>query len=46
MQIKWLRTARKNLDDEATYIAQDDAIAASRVVARVFHTSRRLPERW
>ena len=33
--IKWLRTARQNLDDEATYIAQDDAAAASRVVARV-----------
>ena len=35
VQIKWLRTARQNLDDEATYIAQEDAAASSRVVARV-----------
>ena len=34
IKVKWLRVARQNLDDEATYIAQDDA-AASRVVERV-----------
>ena len=35
MQVKWLRTALQNLDDEATYIAQDDASAARVVVERV-----------
>jgi plasmid stabilization system protein ParE len=44
MQIKWLRTARKNLDDEAVYIAQDDAIAASQVVARVLEAVAQLAQ--
>jgi len=35
VQVKWLRTALQNLDDEATYIAQDDASAARVVVERV-----------
>jgi len=35
MQVKWLRTALQNLDDEATHIAQDDASAARVVVERV-----------
>ena len=35
IKVKWLRVARQNLDDEATYVAQDDAAAASRVVERV-----------
>ena len=94
MQVRWLRKALRNLDDEATYIAADDAGAARLVVKRVrdavakleaqpghgqpgrvpgtrelivaktsyivpyrvrgttvevlrvFHTSRRLPDRW
>ena len=94
MRVRWLRTALRNLDDEATYIAADDTAAARLVVKRVlaavamlakqpglgrpgrvpgtrelivaktryivpyrvrgetvevlrvFHTSRRLPERW
>ena len=94
MRLRWLRKALRNLDDEATYIAADDAAAARRVVKRVldaasilakqpglgrpgrvpgtrelivaktryivpyrvrgetveilrvFHTSRRLPDRW
>ena len=94
MRVVWLRKALRNLDDEATYIATDDAAAARLVVKRVldavaqladqpglgrpgrvpgtrelivnktryivpyrvrgdaveilrvFHTSRRLPERW
>lgn len=94
MRVKWLRKALRNLDEEATYIATDDAAAARLVVKRVldavallaeqpglgrpgrvpgtrelivaktrylvpyrvrgetveilrvFHTSRRLPERW
>jgi len=44
MQIKWLRTARKNLDDEAVYIAQDDAIGASQVVARVLEAVAQLAQ--
>ena len=35
MQLKWLRTALRNLDDEATYIAQDNPHAAQQVVDRV-----------
>ena len=94
MRVRWLRKALRNLDDEATYIAADDAAAARLVVKRVldavailaeqpglgrpgrvpgtrelnaakthyivpyrvrgetveilrvFHTSRRLPDRW
>lgn len=94
MQVKWLRTALRNLDEEATYIAGDDVTAARDVVnhilnavsmlakqpglgrpgrvpgtrelvvgktrylvpyrvrsdtveiLRVFHTSRRSPQRW
>jgi plasmid stabilization system protein ParE len=94
MQVRWLRKALRNLDDEATYIATDDPAAARLVVKRVldadsilaqqpglgrpgrvpgtrelsiaktryivpyrvrgetveilcmFHTSRRLPDRW
>lgn len=94
MRVRWLRKALRNLDDEATYIATDDAAAARLVVTRVlgavsvlaeqpglgrpgqvpgtrelivaktryivpyrvrgeaveilrvFHTSRRLPDRW
>lgn len=94
MRLRWLRKALRNLDDEAAYIAVDDATAARLVVKRVldavaqlerqpglgrpgrvpgtrelivsntryivpyrvrretveilrvFHTSRRLPDRW
>jgi plasmid stabilization system protein ParE len=94
MRLGWLRKALRNLDDEATYVAVDDATAARLVVKRVldavaqlerqpglgrpgrvpgtrelvvgntrhivpyrvrgetvqilrvFHTSRRLPDRW
>jgi plasmid stabilization system protein ParE len=94
MQVRWLRTALRNLDEEAAYIAADDPAAARLVVGRVleavdlladqpalgrpgrvpgtrelvvpktrylvpyrvrkdtieilrvFHTSRRLPQRW
>ena len=35
MRIKWLRTALRNLDEEATYIALDNEAAAQTVVARV-----------
>jgi toxin ParE1/3/4 len=94
MQVKWLRTALRNLDAEAAFIAEDDPAAARLVVQRllravamlaaqpdlgrpgrvphtrelvvpgtryvvpyrvrgetvevlrVFHTSRRLPQKW
>lgn len=38
MRIKWLRTALRNLDEEATYIATDDAAAARLVVGRIFQS--------
>ena len=94
MRVRWLRTALRNLDEEASFIASDDPAAARLAVERVleavaqlaqqpglgrpgrvpgtrelvvsktrhivpyrvrgdtvqilrlFHTSRRLPERW
>jgi len=94
MQIKWLRTALRNLDDEITFIAAENPQAAQQTLSRiltaialletqpslghpgripgtrelvvtnsrylipyrvnqqsieilrVFHTSRRLPQRW
>ena len=36
MQIRWLRKALQNLDDEAAYIAQDDHASAQIVVQRIF----------
>ena len=36
MRVKWLNKALQNLNDEATYIAQDDPVAARFVVQRVF----------
>ncbi len=38
MEIKWLRKALKNLDQEAEYIAKDNPEAARLVVQRVHHT--------
>jgi toxin ParE1/3/4 len=35
VKVKWLRTALRNLDDEASYIALDNALAAQTVVKRV-----------
>ncbi len=35
MRIRWLRAALRNLDEEASYIATDDPVAAGRVVERV-----------
>ncbi len=35
MRVRWLRTALRNLDDEASYIALDDLVAARLVVERV-----------
>lgn len=44
MRVKWLRTALRNLDEEATYIAADDAAAARLVVARVLDAVALLAE--
>ena len=35
MQVSWLRTALRNLDDEAAYIAHDSTQAAQLLVQRV-----------
>jgi toxin ParE1/3/4 len=37
-QIKWLRTALKNFDDELSYIATDDPAAARLVARRILDT--------
>ena len=37
MQVEWLRTALRNLDEEATFIAADDPRAARLVVERVLN---------
>jgi toxin ParE1/3/4 len=44
MRLRWLRNALRNLDDEATYIAEDDAGAARLVVKRVLDAVALLPE--
>jgi toxin ParE1/3/4 len=38
MEIKWLRKALKNLDQETEYIAKDDPQAARLVAQRIHHT--------
>jgi toxin ParE1/3/4 len=35
VQVRWLRRALKNLDDEAAYIARDDVEAAAHMVERI-----------
>ncbi len=37
MRVRWLRTALRNLDEDATYIAADDPGAARLVVERVLN---------
>ena len=43
MRLRWLRQALRNLDDEATYIAADDAAAARLVVKRALDAVALLP---
>ena len=45
MRVRWLRTALRNLDDEAAYIAADDAAVASAVVQRVLDAVEQLKDR-
>lgn len=44
MQVRWLRAALRNLDDEATHIAKDSPQAAQLVVQRVLRTVALLAE--
>ena len=37
LEVVWLRKALLNLDEEATYIAQDNPQAAQQVVTRIVH---------
>ena len=45
MRVRWLRTALRNLEEEASYIATDDANAARIVVERVLEAVAVLAER-
>ncbi len=36
MQIVWLKTALRNIDEIASYIAQDNPVAASQVVQTIY----------
>lgn len=42
MRVRWLRTALRNLDEEATYIAADSPVAAHQVVERVLSAVEQL----
>jgi toxin ParE1/3/4 len=44
MQVKWLRKALQNLDDEAEYIAQEDPEAARLVVQRIVKATNLLQD--
>lgn len=44
MKVRWLRTALRNLDEEAAYIATDDPAAARLVVARVLEAVTQLAD--
>lgn len=44
MQVRWLRTALKNLDSEASYISTDDPKAAQLVVDRILNAVNALAE--
>jgi plasmid stabilization system protein ParE len=44
MRGRWLRTALRNLDEEASYIAADDPAAARLVVARVLEAVAQLAD--
>jgi plasmid stabilization system protein ParE len=44
MRVRWLRTALRNLDEEATHIAADDPAAARLVVTRVLEATAQLAQ--
>lgn len=44
MQVRWLTTALRNLDDEAEYIARENPVAARALVQRISQTVELLIE--
>jgi len=42
VQVRWLRRALNNLEEEAAYIARDDRGAAARIVERIVTSVERL----
>ena len=44
MEVKWLIKALKNLDDETTYIAQEDPAAARAIVHSIVNAINLLPK--
>ncbi len=44
MKVLWLRTALRNLDDEAQYVARDDPAAARQLVRRIAEAVERLAQ--
>jgi toxin ParE1/3/4 len=44
MQVKWLKTALTNLDQEAEYIAEENPAAARLVVQRIINAVSMLPD--
>lgn len=44
MQVRWLRKALENLNNEAEYIAKDDPVAAQEVVQRIVDAVNLLPD--
>ena len=44
MRVRWLRTALRNLDEEASFITSDDSAAAHLVVERVLEAVAQLAE--
>jgi plasmid stabilization system protein ParE len=44
VRVQWLRTALRNLDEEASCIAADDPAAARLVVARVLEAAAQLAD--
>lgn len=44
MLVRWLRTALRNLEDEAAYIAADDPAAARKMIRRVLQAVDQLAE--
>ena len=44
MRVRWLRTALRNLDEEAAYIAAEDLLAARTVVERVLNAVETLAD--
>ncbi len=44
MRVRWLRTALRNLDEEAAFIATENPVAARTVVTRVLDAVAQLAE--